>query len=70
MKTQEQIYETELAPRPWNIVHREYERLDKKGHRAGKRMAWFLVDANGNDVRRTFSNMRFICDCVNKADNQ
>ncbi len=57
----------QLAPRPWHTERREYVHIDKEGKRHGKKLAWFLVDANGQDVPRTELNMRHICACVNNA---
>ena len=65
-ETTEPAYETPIAPRPWHTERREYVHVNKKGYKS-KKLAWFLVDANGDDVRRTYSNMQHICDCVNST---
>lgn len=65
-ETTEQPCETPIAPRPWTTERREYVYVNKKGYKE-KKTAWFLVDANGNDVWRTYSNMQHVCDCVNST---
>lgn len=67
-ETTEQTYETPIAPLPWHIERREYVGINNKGFRQKGRKAWFLVDANGKDVRRTYTNMKFILDCVNASE--
>lgn len=54
------------SPRPWRIERREIAPTKTCHHR---RTQYFLVDRDGREVWRTEANMRYICDCVNRADN-
>lgn len=67
---QKMVYETKLSPIPWHIEEKDYVFIDKNGKKNGKKKAWFIFDANGNPVRRTYTNMQHICDCVNKAQKE